>query len=75
MLCAQNVCYNYLYTSPFFRVDSNSDANKMTARNLAVIFAPTVMRAPEVNILVQDLPLQRTFVEYLINYHEILFKC
>ncbi len=46
----------------------------MTARNLAVVFAPTVMRSPEENIIVQDLPLQRTFLEYLINYHQILFK-
>ncbi len=49
----------------------------MTALNLAVVFAPTLMRSPsevEDHSLLKDLPLQKTFVEYLISYHDTLFK-
>ena len=58
-----------------FRVDSHSSDNKMSARNLAVVFAPTLMRAPsEDKILVQDLPIQKYFVECVILKHDLLFQ-
>ena len=58
-----------------FRVDSHSSENKMSARNLAVVFAPTLMRAPsEDKILVQDLPIQKYFVECMILKHNVLFQ-
>ena len=48
--------------------------NKMTAYNLAVVFAPTLMRSPTEEVtLVKDLPMQKHFVEYVIRKHDILF--
>ena len=46
----------------------------MSAYNLSVVFAPTLMRPPSEELsLVKDIPLQRHFVEILILKHEILF--
>ena len=46
----------------------------MTAYNLAVVFAPTLMRSPTEELsLVKDLPMQKHFVEYIICKHDILF--
>ncbi len=48
--------------------------NKMTAYNLAVVFAPTLMRSPANELaLIKDFPLQRQFIEYVILYHHKLF--
>ena len=47
----------------------------MTAYNLAVVFAPTLMRSPSEDLsLIKDLPLQRHFVELLILKHDDLFN-
>ena len=47
----------------------------MSARNLSVVFAPTLMRPPNENTsLIRDLSLQRDFIEYLILYNDILFR-
>ena len=46
----------------------------MTTYNLAVVFAPTLMRSPTEEVtLVKDLPMQKHFVEYVIRKHDILF--
>lgn len=47
----------------------------MTAYNLSVVFAPTLMRSPSEDMsLVKDITLQRHFVEMLILKHNILFN-
>jgi hypothetical protein len=57
------------------RVDDKSSINKMTAYNLSVVFAPTLMRSPSDDMsLVRDITLQRHFVEMLIMKHSILFN-
>ncbi len=46
----------------------------MTAENLAVVFAPTLMKSPHESMtLIKDLPIQRNFIENLILKHEIIF--
>ncbi len=46
----------------------------MSAQNLAVVFAPTLMKSPsEGNSLINDLAIQRNLIEYLILYHESIF--
>lgn len=57
------------------RVDEKSSINKMTAYNLSVVFAPTLMRSPSEDLsLVKDITLQRHFVEMLILKHNVLFN-
>ena len=57
-----------------YRVQLKCAENKMTARNLSVVFAPTLMRSPdESSSLIKDLPLQRNLIEYLILNYDIIF--
>jgi hypothetical protein len=56
------------------RVDEKSSINKMSAYNLSVVFAPTLMRPPSEDLsLVNDIPLQRHFIDMLIVNHKLLF--
>ena len=58
--------------STFSRVADQHEVNKMTADNLAVVFAPTLMRSNNELSAFADLSQQRKLVEFLIlNYHEI----
>ena len=45
----------------------------MQSSNLAVVFAPTIMRSAEDDDLLSQLPLQKKLVELLINKCNILF--
>ncbi len=59
----------------FFRVADFSDVNKMKSSNLAVVFAPTIMRSPNVeNLLLKDIPLQKKLVEFMIDNYSLLFE-
>ncbi len=50
------------------RVVEFSHMNKMQSSNLAVVFAPTIMRSPNTeNLLLADIPIQKRVVEFLIN--------
>ena len=56
----------------FYRVADLHETNKMTADNLAVVFAPTLMKSIDEQCAFADLSQQRKLVEFLIlNYHEI----
>ncbi|KAL5494462.1 hypothetical protein EMCRGX_G015798 [Ephydatia muelleri] len=62
-------------TRHLHKVEANSSLNKMSANNLATIFAPTLMRAPtsEDPSLVKNFSLQKFFVECLITRAPVLF--
>ena len=50
-------------------VSSNSSLNKMSVKNLAVVFAPTVMRSPSVDVnSFKLIPKQQLLMETLIKY-------
>ena len=66
------LCYLLHHLS---RVAENSDLNKMESSNLAVVFAPTIMRSAEGDDdLLSQLPLQKKLVELLINKCHIIFE-
>lgn len=56
------------------RIERHKKRNKMTLKNLAVIFAPTLLRPPQQNGLmeVKRLPGQREAVELLIKNFDTL---
>ena len=77
--CGSSVLFlaniTHYYYACNLRVESYSSDNRMSARNLAVVFAPTLMRAPShEKILVHDLPMQKYFVECIILKHDVLFR-
>ena len=57
-----------------YRVNAHSESNKMTASNLAVVFAPTIMRSPHESDEIQDLPSQRKIIEILIKHTPEIFE-
>lgn len=58
------------------RVTRYQDKNLMTTHNLGVVFGPTMLRAPDSEMLmaVQDLPYQRIIAELLISEQDVLFS-
>lgn len=59
----------------FFRVTQNEKFNLMNAENLAIVFGPTLMRAPDMDAItaLNDVRYQRQVVEALIKNEEALF--
>ncbi|KAF2684075.1 RhoGAP-domain-containing protein [Lentithecium fluviatile CBS 122367] len=56
------------------RVIQHADENLMTPLNLAVVFAPTIMRSTSVEREVQDMTQQRNAIRALLeNYQNIFF--
>ncbi|KAI9017309.1 hypothetical protein BC832DRAFT_18647 [Gaertneriomyces semiglobifer] len=59
------------------RVASESDKNRMSVRNLSIIFGPTLLRPPpaldSLARMVEDMPFQCTAVETLIEQSEWVF--
>ncbi|KAG9302849.1 hypothetical protein G9A89_009626 [Geosiphon pyriformis] len=56
-----------------YRVKSNASENLMTAKNLAVVFGPTLLRGPNANTEILDMNLKNSVVEYIIQNTERLF--
>ena len=55
------------------RVVQHSDVNKMTAHNLAVVFAPTIMRTETTDAAsFRLLPKQQLLTEFLINHIDLV---
>lgn len=52
------------------KVVNNSEVNKMEAKNLAIVFGPTIVRAEEENMqtMVNDMTHQCKIVETLLSY-------
>ncbi len=49
----------------------------MDCRNLAVVFAPTLLRSPYTNsgiMAMQKLPQQKKAMEMLVEYYPLLFQ-
>lgn len=58
------------------RVQRSKDSNRMDCKNLAVVFAPTILRSPYTNsgiMAMQKLPEQKKAMEMLIEYYPLLF--
>ncbi|KAG7227596.1 hypothetical protein INR49_005411 [Caranx melampygus] len=57
------------------RVTQNEKFNLMNAENLAIIFGPTLMRAPNLDAItaLNDIRYQRQVVEVLIKKEDVLF--
>ena len=54
-----------------------SELNKMTAKNLAVVFAPTIMRSPNESdkaLEIEELPAQQKIIEILIKHNDLIFE-
>ena len=65
------------FSLPLSRVQMMKGTNKMDAKNLSVVFAPTLMRSPDNTgdlSAVQKLPHQRKAVELLITNCHKLFQ-
>lgn len=57
------------------RVTQNEKFNLMNAENLAIVFGPTLMRAPNMDPVtaLNDIRYQRQVVEVLIKNEDVLF--
>ncbi|KAF2750093.1 RhoGAP-domain-containing protein [Sporormia fimetaria CBS 119925] len=55
------------------RVIQHSKENLMTALNLAVVFAPTIMRPMDIQRELTDVALQRNAVQGLLENHRFIF--
>ncbi|KAJ1554104.1 hypothetical protein HK405_006005 [Cladochytrium tenue] len=60
------------------KVASHERENRMSVKNLSIIFAPNLIRPPpaidSVQQVLRDMPLQCALVEYLIEYADWFFK-
>ena len=68
---------NSVLSSLLCRVHMMKTANRMDAKNLSVVFAPTLMRSPENTgelSAVHKIPQQRKAVEHLILHCHKLFQ-
>lgn len=57
------------------RVTQDEKFNLMNAENLAIVFGPTLMRAPDLDAItaLNDIRYQRQVVELLIKNEDVLF--
>ena len=77
-VCVCEVERHYLHsqlTLYHFRVTEHRKENRMDATNLAVVFAPSIMRSPYGSgiMAVQKLPEQKKAIELLISQCSIFF--
>ncbi|KAF9400517.1 hypothetical protein BGX21_004106 [Mortierella sp. AD011] len=55
------------------RVTSCDDVNLMNAKNLSVVFGPTLMRSPDPSKEIMDMTSKNMTIEYFINHTSELF--
>ncbi|CAG8517967.1 1480_t:CDS:10 [Ambispora gerdemannii] len=56
------------------RVRENASENLMTAKNLAVVFGPTLLRGPDANTEILDMNYKNAAIEYILLNTEQLFS-
>ena len=69
-------CHNNQLTLYHSRVTEERKENRMDATNLAVVFAPSIMRSPYGSgiMAVQKLPEQKKVIELLISQYSTFFS-
>lgn len=65
-------CLEYL-VQHLARVMAQESENLMTPLNLAVVFAPTIMRPLSIEREMSDMQAQRIAVQALLEHHQVLF--
>ena len=57
------------------RVSDHQQQNMMSAENMAIVFAPTLLRSPETDPLISlsVVKYERELIELLVLHHNILF--
>jgi len=57
------------------RVSEHQQQNMMSADNMAIVFAPTLLRSPETDPLISlsVVKYERELIELLVLHHNILF--
>ena len=65
-------CLEYL-VQHLARVMAQESENLMTPLNLAVVFAPTIMRPLSIEREMSDMQAQRIAVQALLEHHDIVF--
>lgn len=57
------------------RVSEHQQQNMMSAENMAIVFAPTLLRSPETDPLISlsVVKYERELIETLVLHHNILF--
>ncbi|KAF9426845.1 hypothetical protein BGZ94_005927 [Podila epigama] len=55
------------------RVTKHTDVNRMNAKNLSVVFGPTLMRHPDMNQEMADVTFRNLTIEFLIQHADDLF--
>lgn len=82
ILICTNICWYiqnfYAFSVLLRRVSEQSDENKMSARNLGIIFGPTLIRPRETDATLSlsslvDYPYQARMIELLITHYEKIF--
>lgn len=74
-----NVCYKILFINFIFfffkkkRVKQRESENLMTAKNLSVVFGPTLLRGPNPQTEILDMNYKNSTIEYMIEHTNALF--
>ncbi|EPX73276.1 rho-type GTPase activating protein Rga3 [Schizosaccharomyces octosporus yFS286] len=64
--------FNYLLQH-LLRVADNADKNLMTRKNLATVFAPTLMRETDMHLNLKNVNKRSAILQYILESYETLF--
>jgi hypothetical protein len=62
-----------LYNVIFYRVKQLESKNLMSAKNISVIFGPTLFRGPDPSSEILDMNSRNAAVEYILEHSNLLF--